>query len=102
MEHVCSNERKVTVKTWQPKPKKSDGKEAISKAVPVEDKEDAEKITSENEVKNDLDEGKWTEIKRKKDEGKNQVSPGTNLFFSNVFEPLGVLNDPKDTPLGVT
>lgn len=46
------------MKTWQPKPKKSDRKDVISKATHVEDKENTEQISSEIEVQNDQDEDK--------------------------------------------
>lgn len=50
------------------------------------------------------EEGQWTEVRRKGDDGKKKgtESPGTNLFCSNGFVTLGVVNDPKSTLGGVT
>lgn len=102
--HVCSNERKITVKTWKSNPKRTDEKDATSQTTPDEDKEDVKQVSSETDVLNIQGRDRWIEVKRKKEDGKKRknASLGANLFCSNVFESLGVSNDPKDTPMGVT
>ncbi|XP_058763744.1 uncharacterized protein LOC131637172 [Vicia villosa] len=116
--HVCSTERKLAVRTWQLKTKKSDEQETTSQSEQEDGHDAKEKTKKDNaeqspkgESTRDIAEQtlqekkKWTKIKRRKEDGKKpsyECPPGTSLVRSNVFESLGVMNDPRDTPLGVT